>query len=67
MSGVGRKMEEQKERRGEEKGEGRGGGAGRKRKIGKEILNLISKQFRNNSNIASYTLCKQILEVKRNS
>lgn len=50
VSGAGGKMEEQKERRGKKGGRG-GGGAGRKRKIGKEILNLISKQFRSNSNI----------------
>lgn len=55
MSGVGRKMEEQKEGGGRERG-GAGGGAGRKRKIGKEIMNLISKQFRNNSVCFLYTL-----------
>lgn len=55
VSGVGRKMEEQKEGGGRERG-GAGGGAGRKRKIGKEIMNLISKQFRNNSVCFLYTL-----------
>lgn len=62
MSGVGRKMEEQKERGGRERG-GAGGGAGRKRKIGRSWTSFqcsleITLIF------VSYTVYEHILKVK---